>query len=160
MLGHALKAGLQILADSRGTEGEGYVRKLEHARSALCKPITLDGTVAWILNADSRDTHTFFGPDLGTLDRMIEALQSTLDRLFQSRLVHRAFDLAEQGIPATKIVRRCSARARAAHAPAASGSGPARSADSWSAAKDLAARNMITNSGCLPIRPERPSKSR
>jgi len=132
MLGHALKAGLQILADSRGAEGEGYVRKLEHACSALCKPITLDGTVAWILNAESRDTHTFFGPDLGTLDRMIEALQSTLDGLFQSRLVHRALDLAEQGIVITDAEGRVRHASREAEQMLAISLGELRQLKRWS----------------------------
>jgi PAS domain S-box-containing protein len=76
----------------------GYIDELKCTRSAACVPIELDGTISWLLNAESATSHVFCGPDLDLLKWLIEEVHDTIDRMFQAALSKNLLDLTDQAI--------------------------------------------------------------
>lgn len=61
-------------------------------------PIELDGTTAWVINAEARDTYVFFGPDGQLLQSLVCKIREVLDGRFRAVLTEHILDLTEQGI--------------------------------------------------------------
>lgn len=75
-----------------------YKRVCDLSRSTLTVPIMMDGSVAWILNVETAQTHAFHGPDRQAVVSVVGALTRTLDRMFQLTLTEDILDLTDQGI--------------------------------------------------------------
>ena len=100
LLGKALREErLQVIDDTAvKSPSSPYIALYQGARSALCVPIRLDGTICWMLNIETSATHAFRGTDLEAVQAVVGDLTRTLDQLFQANLTEEILDLTDQGI--------------------------------------------------------------
>jgi PAS domain-containing protein len=100
LLGKTLSTGRALWIDDIRDERRPHpYKKLNPwTRSSLCLPIKLDGTISWILNIETNETHAFHGPDLEAVGSIVNGIARTLDRLFRASLTDSILNLTDQGV--------------------------------------------------------------
>jgi GAF domain-containing protein len=101
--------------DDGSEEARAYKAVAKEMRSELSIPIRLSGRVHWILNVEDRHASAFTDLELQALERVIEQMQSTLDRMFQRDILLDALDMWPDAVvllDQTCAIVRSNARAR------------------------------------------------
>jgi PAS domain-containing protein len=125
LLGRCFASGdYVILSDNKdpeSAEARIYVRATGKAgapqsqtRSELCVPIRLFNRVLWILNLEDDRKDAFTPLEVATLKRVIDQIQSVLERTFQSTILAQVLDVCPAGIVITKqdhMILRCNREA-------------------------------------------------
>ncbi|WP_158671946.1 GAF domain-containing protein [Bradyrhizobium guangdongense] len=112
LLGRCLAKGEYIILsdvkDSASDEARFYVSalasagKLASSRSELCIPIRLFNRVLWILNIEDDRKDAFTPQEVQTLKRVIDQIQSVLERTFQNTILSQVLNVCPAGIVVTK----------------------------------------------------------
>lgn len=113
LLGRCFEKGAYIILsdakDSASDEARIYVSALASgnqrgspSRSELCIPIRLFNRVLWILNIEDDRKDAFTLLEVRTLERVIDQIQSVLERTFQSTILAQVLDVCPAGIVVTK----------------------------------------------------------
>jgi PAS domain S-box-containing protein len=101
MLGLTYRTGRHhILKDVKDGSKEAmrYVVGAKGMRSGLCIPIRLFKRILWILNVEDRHTEAFTPEEVKTLKRVIDQMQTTLDRMFQNLVLQQVLQVFPQAV--------------------------------------------------------------
>jgi PAS domain S-box-containing protein len=118
MLGLCYRRGdCAILKDfqDNSEEAKVYVRVAPEVRSELCIPIRLFHRVLWILNLEDRLSDAFTPIEVEKLQRVIQQMQTTLERIFQNLVLVQVLDVCPAAIVLTDQkfnILRCNKEAR------------------------------------------------
>ena len=118
MLGLCYRRGdCTILKDyqDNSEEAKVYIRVAPEVRSELCIPIRLFHRVLWILNLEDRLSDAFTPIEVEKLQRVIEQMQTTLERIFQNLVLVQVLDVCPAAVVLTDQkynILRCNKEAR------------------------------------------------
>ena len=101
--------------DDGSEASKAFIQVAKETRSELCIPITLFDRVLWILNLEDRLGDAFTPIELEKLQKVIEQMQATLERIFQSLILIKVLDVCPASIiitDQTHHILRCNRQAR------------------------------------------------
>jgi len=101
--------------DDGSEAAKAFIQVAKETRSELCIPITLFDRVLCILNLEDRLGDAFTPIELEKLQKVIEQMQATLQRLFQSLILIKVLDVCPASViitDQTHHILRCNRQAR------------------------------------------------
>jgi GAF domain-containing protein len=118
VLGLCYRRGDYVILKDRednSEEAKCYVRVSKKIRSELCIPIRLFQRVLWILNLEDCLSEAFTLIEVEKLQEVIQQMQATLERIFQSLVLVKVLDVCPAAVVITDQkhnILRCNRQAR------------------------------------------------